>query len=99
MSYSDTEAAALREIQQLREALTQAEQERDKFYNLFSDYEDPCMSYEQAECIWNEMASRRGIESTARRQAEAALAAMTAENAALLSQIREMSMGPEPRGD
>lgn len=32
----------------------------NKFYRLFSDYEEPCQSYEQAESIWNDLKDRWG---------------------------------------
>lgn len=33
-------------------------EEIDKFFGLFSDHEDPCQSFDQAEAIWNMLKAR-----------------------------------------
>lgn len=52
------------EIERLRAQLQQ-------FYGLFSDYEDPCQSFDQAEAIWNAMKAREEGLYKQRREHEA----------------------------
>lgn len=68
---ADTLTARVQELEQLlgsgnadydeaEAKIAQLEQERDQWLGLFSDYEEPCESFEHAQSIWNMMAEQRG---------------------------------------
>lgn len=55
-------AELLVEVERLRIEKVAAEERERKLLNLFSDYEMPCTSFEQAHAIWNEL--RRKMTET-----------------------------------